>query len=240
MNRSRLQSLNSHIDHMNCSLSSKNSPRNTVDFEAACSVYIRFRGVNGYRPMSKSRMRSKIRKKIMIKSTNKIRTQYAALPCALCPDHNRNHSPIELQVSHFRFRVSLCPINGPRPRISPARTVEIPEATYLKLNNPDLGLNPAPDHFPLPSPPLTLCTRFKWSGRDYPRCSTRETWLALCVPQHLPDAGPLPRHAPKNGKKEKKADRKRDLTTTRIRPPFRRLSQVARSRLPQVARDLLG
>jgi hypothetical protein len=41
---------------------------------------------------------------------------------------------IELQVSHFRFRVSLCPINGPRPRISPARTVEIPEATYLKLN----------------------------------------------------------------------------------------------------------
>ena len=34
---------------MKCSLSSKNSPRNTVDFEAACSVYIRFRGVNGYR-----------------------------------------------------------------------------------------------------------------------------------------------------------------------------------------------
>ena len=33
---------------MKCSLSSKNSPRNTVDFEAACSVYIRFRGVNGY------------------------------------------------------------------------------------------------------------------------------------------------------------------------------------------------
>jgi len=33
---------------MTCSLSSKNSPRNTVDFEAACSVYIRFRGVNGY------------------------------------------------------------------------------------------------------------------------------------------------------------------------------------------------
>jgi len=25
-------------------------------------------------------------------------------------------------------------MNGPRPRISPARTVEIPEATYLKLN----------------------------------------------------------------------------------------------------------
>src|SRR5271157_4153755 len=45
---SRLQSLNSNIDHMRCSLSSKNSPRNTVDFEAACSVYIRFRGVNGY------------------------------------------------------------------------------------------------------------------------------------------------------------------------------------------------
>ena len=42
---------------------------------------------------------------------------------------------IELQVSHFRFRVSLCPINGPRSRIFPARTVEIPEATYLKLNN---------------------------------------------------------------------------------------------------------
>jgi len=40
--------LNSNIDHMKCSLSSKNSPRNTVDFEAACSVYIRFRGVNGY------------------------------------------------------------------------------------------------------------------------------------------------------------------------------------------------
>jgi len=38
---------------MTCSLSSKNSPRNTVDFEAACSVYIRFRGVNGYVPMSK-------------------------------------------------------------------------------------------------------------------------------------------------------------------------------------------
>jgi len=33
---------------MKGSLSSKNSPRNTVDFEAACSVYIRFRGVNGY------------------------------------------------------------------------------------------------------------------------------------------------------------------------------------------------
>ena len=48
MSRSRLQSLNSNIDHMKCSLSSKNSPRNTVDFEAACSVYIRFRGVNGY------------------------------------------------------------------------------------------------------------------------------------------------------------------------------------------------
>src|SRR5208337_3885988 len=48
MSRSRLQSLNSNIDHMTCSLSSKNSPRNTVDFEAACSVYIRFRGVNGY------------------------------------------------------------------------------------------------------------------------------------------------------------------------------------------------
>src|SRR5271166_6465835 len=49
MSRSRLQSLNSNIDHMKCSLLSKNSPRNTVDFEAACSVYIRFRGVNGYR-----------------------------------------------------------------------------------------------------------------------------------------------------------------------------------------------
>src|SRR5208337_767727 len=48
MRLSRLQSLNSNIDHMRCSLSSKNSPRNTVDFEAACSVYIRFRGVNGY------------------------------------------------------------------------------------------------------------------------------------------------------------------------------------------------
>src|SRR5271157_5190056 len=48
MSRSRLQSLSSNIDHMKCSLSSKNSPRNTVDFEAACSVYIRFRGVNGY------------------------------------------------------------------------------------------------------------------------------------------------------------------------------------------------
>ena len=48
MSRSRLQSLNSNIDHMTCSLSSKNSPRNTVDFEAACSVYIRFRGMNGY------------------------------------------------------------------------------------------------------------------------------------------------------------------------------------------------
>src|SRR5208337_4191600 len=48
MSRSRLQSLNSNIDHMKCSLLSKNSPRNTVDFEAACSVYIRFRGVNGY------------------------------------------------------------------------------------------------------------------------------------------------------------------------------------------------
>src|SRR5208337_2901582 len=48
MSRSRLQSLISNIDHMTCSLSSKNSPRNTVDFEAACSVYIRFRGVNGY------------------------------------------------------------------------------------------------------------------------------------------------------------------------------------------------
>ena len=50
MSRSRLQSLNSNIDHMKCSLSSKNSPRNTADFEAACSVYIRFRGVNGYAP----------------------------------------------------------------------------------------------------------------------------------------------------------------------------------------------
>src|SRR5271157_395762 len=48
MSRSRLQSLNSNIDHMKCSLSSKNSPKNTVDFEAACSVYIRIRGVNGY------------------------------------------------------------------------------------------------------------------------------------------------------------------------------------------------
>src|SRR5208337_4848865 len=48
MSRSRLQSLISNIDHMTCSLSSKNSPRNTVDFEAACLVYIRFRGVNGY------------------------------------------------------------------------------------------------------------------------------------------------------------------------------------------------
>src|SRR5271166_5383739 len=48
MSRSRLQSLISNIDHMTCLLSSKNSPRNTVDFEAACSVYIRFRGVNGY------------------------------------------------------------------------------------------------------------------------------------------------------------------------------------------------
>src|SRR5271157_1429685 len=51
MSRSRLQSLISNIDHMTCSLSSKNSPRNTVDFEAACSVYIRFRGVNGYLEM---------------------------------------------------------------------------------------------------------------------------------------------------------------------------------------------
>ena len=48
MSQSRLQSLISNIDHMTCSLSSKNSPRNTVDFEAACSVYIRYRGVNGY------------------------------------------------------------------------------------------------------------------------------------------------------------------------------------------------
>src|SRR5271157_5708969 len=49
MSRSRIQSLIPNIDHMTCSLSSKNLPRNTVDFEAACSVYIRFRGVNGYR-----------------------------------------------------------------------------------------------------------------------------------------------------------------------------------------------
>src|SRR5271166_6094936 len=48
MSRSRIQSLIPNIDHMTCSLSSKNLPRNTVDFEAACSVYIRFRGVNGY------------------------------------------------------------------------------------------------------------------------------------------------------------------------------------------------
>src|SRR5271166_6730310 len=52
MSRSRLQSLISNIDHMTCLLSSKNSPRNTVDFEAACSVYIRFRGVNSYRTVS--------------------------------------------------------------------------------------------------------------------------------------------------------------------------------------------
>src|SRR5271157_5499510 len=49
MSRSRIQSLIPNIDHMTCSLSSKNLPRNTVDFEAACSVYIRFRGVNGYK-----------------------------------------------------------------------------------------------------------------------------------------------------------------------------------------------
>ncbi len=57
MSRSRLQSLNSNIDHMKCSLSSKNSPRNTVDFEAACSVYIRFRGVNGYGTSKRSGFR---------------------------------------------------------------------------------------------------------------------------------------------------------------------------------------
>src|SRR5271157_5385733 len=43
--------------------------------------------------MSNSRMRSKIMKKTMIKITSKIRTQYVALLGALCPAHNRNHSP---------------------------------------------------------------------------------------------------------------------------------------------------
>jgi hypothetical protein len=46
---------------------------------------------------SKSRMRSKIMKKIeikiMIKITRKIRTQFAALPCALNPLPNPNPNP---------------------------------------------------------------------------------------------------------------------------------------------------
>ena len=40
--------MKSEIQHMMRSLSSKDLPRNAMDFQAACSVYIRFQGVNGY------------------------------------------------------------------------------------------------------------------------------------------------------------------------------------------------
>ena len=40
--------MKSEIQHMMRSLSGKDSPRNAMDFQAACLVHIRFRGVNGY------------------------------------------------------------------------------------------------------------------------------------------------------------------------------------------------
>ncbi len=50
---------------------------------------------------------------------------------------------------------------------------------------------------------------------------------------------PHPDHHPRSRALWKKADRRRGRTTSRVRLPFRRFSQVARDRLPQVARDSL-
>ena len=63
---------------------------------------------------------------------------------------------------------------------------------------PDLSPNPDPDLFCLASPPVTLRTRPKWSGRATHVLAPPS---APHSPGHLPTAGSLPRLAPKRGKK---------------------------------------
>jgi len=112
---------------------------------------------------------------------------------------------------------------GTCPWRFPAATLVLPEkehSSIIKFLTPTITRGPDP---------WRIRPGFPATSRPAPRSrSPGAPLLTSAASRRRPAAATRP-------EEWKKADRKRGCTTSRIRLPFRRFSQVARDRLPQVA-----